>query len=113
MTEWMAKTCIIFQEVAPASGTVRFQDNNVNFPGCNAHLGYFPDKTSSMNLQGKACRNKGLALHEIGHTIGLGHEHQRDDAEDFIEVVVDNLKPGSLSSNNFGKLKHSVLHENV
>lgn len=36
----------------------------------------------------------GTLLHELGHTVGLMHEHQRDDRDDFIIFHPERLNPG-------------------
>jgi peptidoglycan hydrolase-like protein with peptidoglycan-binding domain len=37
-------------------------------------------------------RLEGIVLHEMGHSAGLAHEHQRSDRDDFVEVVKDNIQ---------------------
>ena len=36
---------------------------------------------------------KGLYIHEIGHAIGLVHEHQRPDRDGYIAIIWDNVYP--------------------
>ena len=36
---------------------------------------------------------KGLYLHEIGHAIGLVHEHQLPDRDKYIEILYHNVQP--------------------
>jgi Astacin (Peptidase family M12A) len=38
-------------------------------------------------------------IHEIGHAIGMIHEHQRPDRDAFVSVIIGNVQPGK--SNNF------------
>lgn len=33
-------------------------------------------------------------LHELGHALGLHHEHTRPDRDDWIRVIFDNISPG-------------------
>lgn len=93
IAEWEAKTCITFEEQVGAeadwSDVVKFQSHK---NGCNANMGYGTRKGRKMNL-GDGCRHKGLALHELGHVVGLDHEHQRGDAHEFIEIVKENIQP--------------------
>ena len=49
------------------------------------------------------CFSKGHAIHEIGHAIGLWHEHSRPDRDDYIEVLYENIK--ETEQDNFGKLR--------
>lgn len=37
------------------------------------------------------CSSKDLILHEIGHTIGFFHEHNRPDRDDFLEIIMPNV----------------------
>ena len=39
----------------------------------------------------------GVAAHEVGHVAGLYHEHQRPDRDDFVTVVLGNIKGGDTN----------------
>uniref|UniRef100_A0A0B6ZGY8 Metalloendopeptidase n=1 Tax=Arion vulgaris TaxID=1028688 RepID=A0A0B6ZGY8_9EUPU len=89
MTEWERYTCLKFR---PANlqdkNSVRFQ----NGVGCNSQLGMVGG-VQVLNLQAPGCRYKGLYLHEIGHAIGLVHEHQLPDRDKYISVLYQNVAP--------------------
>ena len=44
--------------------------------------------------------NKGSVLHEIGHTLGLFHEHSRADRDESLYILKDNITPGTESAFN-------------
>jgi len=49
--------------------------------------------------------NHGTICHELGHTLGLIHEHQRSDRDAYVVVLTNNIIPGS--EGNFVKLTTS------
>ena len=76
---------------------------------CNSLIG------RSLQLQGQAVtlsaqclKHRGEILHELTHLIGLHHEHQRPDRDQYIEVLYDNIIPRykylftKLDFNTFG-----------
>lgn len=41
--------------------------------------------------------NWSVVAHEVGHAIGLQHEHQRADRDDYVEIRLENVQPGRES----------------
>ena len=71
--------------------------------GCYATVGYNPNLVSgfqTLNL-GNGCWSQGTIIHELGHALGLKHEHQRCDRDRYISVNDSNLK--SKARSNFNK----------
>lgn len=89
MTEWEKYTCVRFRPAKYADrNLVRFQ----NGYGCNSQLGMVGGE-QALNLDRNGCRFKGLYLHEIGHALGLVHEHQLPDRDKYIEILYHNVQP--------------------
>ncbi|UYV68625.1 hypothetical protein LAZ67_6000257 [Cordylochernes scorpioides] len=99
-------TCIRF--VPYTEGTrhyVRIFKGN----GCYSHVGFMGYKVQSLSL-GEGCQRLGIVLHELGHTIGLFHEHTRSDRDKYLNINWENVNHEMNSS--FTKTparKHKLL----
>jgi len=56
--------------------------------------GYFPDQLNIVFLHNVAPR---AILHELGHKLGLEHEHQRPDRDSYITIKWEEVSPGTES----------------
>jgi len=93
MNAWQEKTIINFKPRTNQRQYVIFKnDPNVS----SSYVGCYPygGQTLSMKTEGS---HYGTALHELGHLIGLIHEHSRSDRNNYINVLYDNIK-GNLQS---------------
>ncbi|XP_064597937.1 zinc metalloproteinase nas-36-like [Liolophura sinensis] len=89
MTEWERYTCLRF---TPRTTTQRNYIRFVNGSGCNSRVGMvFGGQV--INLKKSGCRQMSTYIHEIGHAIGLRHEHQRPDRDNFITINYTNIMP--------------------
>ncbi|KAK7478304.1 hypothetical protein BaRGS_00030456, partial [Batillaria attramentaria] len=89
LTEWERYTCMKFRPAMSAdSNILRFQ----NGASCSSQVGMVGG-VQLLNLDVAGCRFKGLYLHEVGHAIGLFHEHQLPDRDNYIEILYNNVAP--------------------
>ena len=111
--EWQSKTCLRFVakensdsdylELTPDDGT-----NNY----CYSHVGRQGGR-QFVKMYAPTCMSVGQYMHEMGHAIGFGHEHQRPDRDNYIQIKWENIDPSKtinsfmlccLNPNNFTKI---------
>lgn len=62
-----------------------------NFYSCFSTIGRIKDAKSQI-IYDDSCLNYSNALHELMHTIGLSHEHQRPDFDKYITINQSNIR---------------------
>eukprot|EP00930_Biecheleria_cincta_P085971 TRINITY_DN75338_c0_g1_i1.p1 TRINITY_DN75338_c0_g1~~TRINITY_DN75338_c0_g1_i1.p1 ORF type:complete len:421 (+),score=69.63 TRINITY_DN75338_c0_g1_i1:75-1337(+) len=80
-------------------------------PGCFSYVGRVGRRRShsqALNLQ-QGCFVQGVVLHEMGHTIGMEHEHARRDRDEYISVHWENIQPES--KHNFDKVMKAAASD--
>jgi hypothetical protein len=60
--------------------------------GCNSHMGVQKSQPQYVNLEYPGCFPKGTIIHELMHALGFGHEQDRPDRLDWMEIQWDNVK---------------------
>jgi len=93
MKEWMAKTCIRFtpkgSSLHKEAGHRNYLRINGDGQGCSTHIGY-GGYSAFVSLSLKSgCATHGTSLHELGHSLGLAHEHQRIDRDKYLKINID------------------------
>jgi hypothetical protein len=82
---WESVTKVRFRQRTTEPDYVLFRPSS----GCSSSVGR-QGGLQFVNL-GPGC-TLGNAIHEIGHTLGLWHEQSREDRDNFINVVWENIK---------------------
>lgn len=103
MRRWQGSTGVVFQQLTGAGAHVRIKQQKPHSGGrckADAHVGYYAGRATRMRVS-EGC-TQGDYLHELGHVIGLHHEHQRPDRDRYIKVKTSNIR--GCSKSNFRKL---------
>jgi hypothetical protein len=63
--------------------------------GCYSYVGVIRSFTSQqLQLNDPGCLSLGIAIHELGHALGMAHEQSRPDRDKAVRILWDNVKPG-------------------
>jgi len=91
-----SRTGMRFVELAsPSRYHVRITD--VSGEGCNARVGYKVYQSEvalgyqTLNLARNGCQTLGIAVHELLHSMGFWHEQSREDRDDYVTVMYENV----------------------
>lgn len=98
---WEANTSLEFIEMTNPSGDYI---EVINGNGCYSFLGKIGGR-QELSL-GTGC-SVGNAIHEIGHAVGMFHEHTRTDRDQYITIYPENIENGRL--NQFEK--YNLLYD--
>mmetsp|Transcript_74545 Transcript_74545/g.192346 ORF Transcript_74545/g.192346 Transcript_74545/m.192346 type:complete len:702 (-) Transcript_74545:318-2423(-) len=86
--------------------------------GCYSYVGMIGYWTSQQLNLGQGCASLGIAIHEIGHAIGMAHEQSRPDRDNAVIIHWDNIQSGvghnfNIDSNGYTNQQYdylSVMH---
>ena len=73
---------------------IRIRQKNLNDAAGSSTLGCVPWATITLS---DSDPDERTYLHELGHTLGLIHEHERYDRDKYVTIYWDNIKKGSKS----------------
>jgi hypothetical protein len=96
---WGRVASVSCVERTSQSAYVRVEQNAGTLTPCFASLGQFRRLTKNvLNLGGTCWNADSVVFHELGHALGLLHEHQRPDRDAYISVDVSNLPENALGA---------------
>ncbi|KAI6195890.1 Metalloendopeptidase [Aphelenchoides besseyi] len=88
LTQLRIRTCFKFPERTNQRDYVSIEKRD----GCYSHLGRMGG--AQVLSLGRGCVHKSVIQHEILHALGIQHEHQRPDRDNYIRVLYNHIQRG-------------------
>ncbi|CAH1245082.1 TLL1 [Branchiostoma lanceolatum] len=116
MAKWHQNSCVRFKPYSRKLASYLGHHDHVIFYkgiGCLADVGRLLEREQQVVSINDAClfatsNPVGVILHELGHVLGLYHEHSRPDRDDFVDILVNNVRPGE--EYNFQKMSFGDIN---
>ena len=98
--QWQDNTCVQFNEVTDGSSTPHIRV--IKSSGCWSYIGKATNSGGQQLSIGSGCTGLGTVVHEFGHALGLRHQQARNDRDNYVTILFENIMDGR--ENNFNKL---------
>lgn len=100
--EFQTKTNLIFKVRTTETNYIEFlrdENGSGSIIGMNSYytIGPYPPIYDHNIIRLAYWALSGAVMHEIGHAVGLFHEHNKPNRDDFVEIIKDNIKKGKYS----------------
>ena len=102
VAEWAAFANLHFNEITSVTGVAHYityqEDSNLGSSGFSSSVGMDPNNAEQFVVLGPNAWNRGGVCHETGHAIGLWHEQQRPDRDNYVVINWNNINAGDQAN---------------
>ncbi|XP_054287132.1 bone morphogenetic protein 1-like [Macrosteles quadrilineatus] len=91
LTDIMSVSCVRFVPRTTQPAYIVLRNNGL---GCAAAVGFHNYGPLDLFLGGPSCQTRGTIQHEFLHALGFWHEHTRQDRDQHITILWQNIFPG-------------------
>ena len=104
--DFSRKTCIKFKKVNNERSYVKIV--RLRTDECSSNVGKVGG-VQELRLGSPRCFDKSVIIHELMHALGFYHEHNRKEAQKYIDVIFQNLRHGQRVDWHWHTKHHPVV----